>query len=132
IYKKSSFFYKNQTENYWEKQKNLLELTNKKVGIIGFGSVGLEIAKRLKSFNTSNIAINRSEIESEYIDSYIPLNKLNNVLPDLDIIIITIAFTSETKHLISQKELKKMKNDSVLLNISRGEIINEDDLIMVL
>ena len=129
IYKKSTFFYENQLYSKWKKHRSLFELTDKNVGIIGYGSTGYEISKRLKSFGTKNFAINRTEISNEYIDRYVPLTQLEQILPELDIIVLSIALTDNTKYLISKKEIDLMKNQSVLVNIARGGLVKESDLV---
>lgn len=129
VYKKSKVFWKNQENNIWKKERELLELTNKNIGIIGFGDVGIEVSKRLKAFGTNITAINRSKVDSKYIDKYVPLSKLDNVLSELDIIILTIASAPETKHLINKKQLDLMQNNAVLINVARGDLINQGELI---
>lgn len=129
IYKKSKVFFKNQENHIWKKERELFELANKKIGIIGFGDVGFEVSKRLKAFDANITAINRSEVKSKYVNNYIQLKDLDKILPKLDVIIITIASTPQTKELIDYKQLDLMKNDSVLINVARGELINQDELI---
>ena len=129
IYKKSKIFWKNQENHTWKKERELFELTNKNIGIIGFGDVGIEVSKRLKAFGTNITAINRSKVDSKYIDKYVPLSELDNVLPEMDIIILTVASTPETKHLINKKQLNLMHNNAVLINVARGDLMNQEELI---
>src|SRR5699024_625744 len=129
VYKKSKVFWKNQENNIWKKERELFELTNKNIGIIGFGDVGIEVSKRLKAFGTNITVINRSKVDSKYIDKYVPLSELDNVLPEMDIIILTVASTPETKHLINKRQLNLMHNNAVLINVARGDLINQEELI---
>lgn len=129
IYKKSKIFWKNQENHTWKKERELFELTNKNIGIIGFGDVGIEVSKRLKAFGTNITAINRSKVDSKYIDKYVPLSELDNVLPEMDIIILTVASTPETKHLINKQQLNLMHNNAVLINVARGDLMNQEELI---
>lgn len=129
IYKKSKIFWKNQENHTWKKERELFELTNKNIGIIGFGDVGIEVSKRLKAFGTNITAINRSKVDSKYIDKYVPLSELDNVLPEMDIIILTVASTPETKHLINKKQLNLMHNNAILINVARGDLMNQEELI---
>lgn len=129
IYKKSKVFWKNQENHIWKKERELFELTNKNIGIIGFGDVGIEVSKRLKVFGTNITAINRSKIESEYIDKYVPLKQLNRILPELDVIVLTISLTKNTAGIITKDQIELMKDDSVLVNVARGELIDESELI---
>lgn len=129
IYKKSRIFYKNQEQHKWEKQRELLELTDKTAAIIGYGSVGKEIAKRLKAFGVTVISVDRQVKEDEYVNESILIDNLDLALEKSDIIILTLPLTDETQHLINEEKIKVMKDDAVLINVSRGGIIDEIALI---
>ena len=70
-------------------------------------------------------------IESPYIDESFKLSELDDLLKKSDVVIISIALTEETKYLFNKSRFKAMKDNSVLVNISRGSVIKEDDLIEV-
>lgn len=132
IYKRSKEFYKNQEQHKWEKQRNLLELTDKTASIIGFGSVGLELAKRLKAFGVNVIGLGRRKIESEYLDETLLIKDIDEALKKSDIIVLTLPLTRETRHLIDKEKINIMKDKAVLVNLARGGIIDEVDLINAL
>lgn len=129
IYKKSRVFYKNQELHKWEKQRELLELTDKTAAIIGYGNVGKEIAKRLKVFGVNVISVDRQVKEDDYVDESILIDNLDAALDKSDIIILTLPLTAETKHLINEEKIKVMKDNAVIINVSRGGIIDETALI---
>lgn len=129
IYKKSRIFYKNQDKHKWEKQRKLLELTDKTAAIIGYGSVGTEIAKRLKAFGVTVISVDRQIREDDYVDQSILIDDLDAVLEKSDVIILTLPFTDETRHIINEDKINIMKDDAVLINVSRGGIVDETALI---
>lgn len=129
IYKKSRVFYKNQELHKWEKQRELLELTDKTAAIIGYGSVGTEIAKRLKAFGVNVISVDKQIREDECVDEALLIDDLDSALEKSDVIILTLPLTDETKHLINEEKIKVIKDDAVLINVSRGGIIAETDLI---
>lgn len=132
VYKKSKQFYKNQEKHVWEKQRDLLELIDKTALIIGFGSVGLEVAKRLKAFGVNVIGVGRRKIESKYVDETLLINDIDLALKKSDIIILTLPLTKETRHLINKDKISIMKDDAVLVNVARGGIIDEATLIEAL
>lgn len=132
FYKNAYSFFEKQQNKKWEKDRTLQELTNKKVCIVGYGSVGREIAKRLSAFGAEITAVNRSEPDNKYIQKWNPLEQVDQVLSEADIIILSIALAEETKNLINQDRLNAMKQDSVLINISRGEILDQDVLLQLL
>lgn len=132
IYKNSKIFYKNQENKIWEKDRNLLELNGKRVAILGYGSVGQEIAKRLKAFDTIITAVDIKSVKDYNIDNYANISDIDKILPTEDIIIITLPLTDETRGLIDFNKIKLMKKDAILINISRGNIIKEKDLVKAL
>jgi phosphoglycerate dehydrogenase-like enzyme len=129
IYKMSRKFYHAQDKNKWEKRRNLLELTGKTAVIIGFGSVGTEIAKRLKSFDVKIIGVGRSEIDSDLLDQYYGIENLKSALNQSDIVILTVPLSTQTYHLINAEMIQNMKNQCILINVSRGSVIDELALI---
>ena len=129
IYKKSRQFYDNQAEHKWDKQRDLLELTDKTASIIGFGSVGYEVAKRLKAFDVKVIGVGRRKIESDLLDEYYLIEDINEVLNKSDIVILTLPLTEETQYFIDKDKIKSMKDNIVLVNVSRGGVINEATLV---
>lgn len=105
------------------------EITGKQLGIIGMGRIGKAVALRAKAFKMKVVYSDpvrlSSEEENEYQASFVTLEKL---ISSSDIITIHTALTSETFHLISKKELKLMKKDAILVNVSRGEVVDEKAL----
>ena len=132
IYKNAYGFLRKQQEKKWDKDRTLLELTDKKVCIIGYGSVGRETAKRLAAFGTEITVVNRSRVDDPLIHRWMPLNRMNEVLPEADIVILCIALTQETKRLFNEDRLMCMKEGSVLVNVSRGAVIEEKALVQCL
>jgi len=129
IYKKSRQFYMTQLDRKWGKQRDLLELTDKTATIIGFGCVGMEIAKRLKAFGVNVIGVGRRRIESELLDEYYLIDNIDNALRKSDIVILTLPLTNDTHYLIDANKMASMKDYSVLVNVSRGGVIDEVALI---
>ena len=133
IYKNVYGFFRKQQEHRWEKDRSLMELTGKKVCIIGYGEVGRETAKRLAAFGTEITAVNRSRVEEDgVISRWLPLDRLDEALPEADIVILCIALTEETKGLLNTDRLQRMKQGSLLVNVARGALIDEKALIRCL
>lgn len=132
IYKKSRAFYRSQNQQKWEKQRDLLELTDKVVAIIGFGGVGTEVAKRIKVFGTKVISVDLTRKASEFADELFLIDEIDDALRKSDIVVLTLPSTEQTRHLIDKEKISKMKERSVLVNVSRGSVINEIALIEAL
>ena len=132
LYKQSAFFNENQKQKKWIKNRDLKELFGQTVCIIGCGSVGTECAKRFKAFGTNVIGIDQYPYENEAFDHMYGINEINNLLSTTDIIILTLPLTNETEHLINEERLSLLKEDTVLVNISRGAVIDQNALISTL
>ena len=100
------------------------ELKGKKLGIIGYGSIGKRVAEIGKAFGM-NILI--SESVQKQVKSPTRLS-FDNVLEQSDILSIHTPLTEQTRNLISEKELKRMKSSAILINAARGGIVNETAL----
>ncbi len=128
-YKKFDHFFRNKANHKWEKIRQLPELHDKKVLIVGTGSIGTEIAKRMKGFTDFVFGCNRTVVKKEFFTDIFPLSNLLDIIPEMDIIILSIALTRETFHLIDETMINKMKRGTLIVNISRGSIIDQNPLI---
>ena len=129
LYKQSSFFYENQKKHIWKKDRELLELAGKTVCILGCGSVGTECAKRFKAFGCKIIGVDVYTYYDINYDAIIDINSLDSVLPESDIVILTLPLTEQTHHLINAQKLKLLKKNAVLVNIARGAVLDTEALI---
>ena len=129
IYKQSAFFRENQKRHKWEKHRGLRELNGKTVCIIGCGDVGGECAKRFEAFGCRVIGVNRTVKEIPHFSAVYPLEDIDCALKQSDIAVITLALTDATRHLINSERLALLKSDAVLVNISRGAVVDTKALI---
>lgn len=132
IYKDSSFFYKNQEQKIWEKNRNLRELYGKNVLILGVGNIGQECAKRFKAFGTKVLGVDIFDGKCEYVDEFFFMDNLQKAVKLCDIAVLCLPLTDKTEHIINEEVINCFKDDAVLINISRGKIINESDLMKAL
>lgn len=127
IYKNNKCFIENQKNHIWQKDRGLIELFGKTALVVGFGSIGKEIAKRLSAFGVDVSVANRSKISDEY--SWVSLSDLDSVAANFDMVIVSIAACAATEGIIGEKFLSAMKNGSAFVNIARGQIVDEEALI---
>lgn len=132
LYKQSRFFCNNQIEHKWDKHRGLLELYGKTVCIVGSGNVGTECAKRFKAFGTTVFAVDISKPQSDIYDKYFVLENITEAISKSDIIVLTLPLTEQTKYMFDKKMLLNFKADAILVNIARGAIVNQGDLICAL
>ncbi len=108
------------------------DIKNKTVGIIGAGRIGTEVAIRMKAFKTKIIYFNCSrnyELETKTDAKKVSLNYL---LKNSDIISIHLPLTEKTYHILNKENLSLLKENAIVVNTSRGEVIDEKFLIELL
>lgn len=128
IVKKISFSNEQVKNKEWKKYKTF-DLRNKTLGIVGMGAIGTHVAKILcDGFGMKLIYNSRTEkhnINSKYNTRMVSLEE---VFKNADIISINATYTEETKNLINRKCFDVVKNDSIIVNTARQELINKEDL----
>lgn len=129
VYKNTKKSYKNQENKNWKLDIELEELTNKKIGFIGTGTIAKNTAKRLVPFGVEIYGFNTDGKHIENFDKCFSINEIDYVIKTCDVIVITVPSTKSTIGMINESKLKLMKEGSVLINVGRGNIINENDLI---
>lgn len=129
VYKKSRVLFAQQNQHIWEKQRRVLELTGKTATIVGYGSIGREVAKRLKSFDVHVIGVHRRPVDLGHADELIMIRDLDQALAMSDIVVLTIPLTEETRNLFDSERLSRIQSGAVLVNVSRGAVIDETALV---
>lgn len=128
-YKKGWFFKKEQNNCRWTKNRDLREVTGIKVAIIGAGSVGQEVAKRFKVFGAATTGFDIHTNETEGFQHMRLTESLKEYVSEFDVIVVTAPLLQSTRGLISREILLKMKENAMLINISRGGLIDQKALI---
>jgi glyoxylate reductase len=105
------------------------EVSGATIGIVGLGRIGKEVAKRARGFDMRVLAFDPFEdaaFAREHDVTYVPLEEL---LADSDFVTLHVALTPETHHLIGAAELGRMKPTAILVNASRGPVVDTDALV---
>ena len=116
-------FVRNQDKSSWVHVRNQ-SINDKRVGIIGFGSIGSTIAKMLSGFSVEVIPFTQSGR-----DNTIAISNLDKHLPTLDVVILILPLTAESKHLFNAQRLALMKDGALLVNVARGPIVDTNALV---
>ena len=120
-------------QELWDKPQHLAEVNGQVLLIVGYGSIGRELAKRAKAFEMRVWGVTRSgEGDGALVEKIVPASKLHEALPQADYVVIAAPETKETKHLIGRAELANMKRSARLINVGRGSLIDEEALIHAL
>ena len=113
----------------WKSETMIGDLEGKTVGIIGYGRIGRELAKLCKALGMRILAVKRTPAAPDGVAEFIGgTESLDYVLANSDYVVITLPLTPQTRGLIDEQRLRKMKKTAYLINVGRGPIIDEEAL----
>ena len=116
-------FVRDQLNEKWNHQRRT-SLSDSKIGVVGFGSIGKQVAKNLAGFEVEVVGFSRSGK-----DGAKKIEELDTYLPTLDVIILILPLNEESRHLFNKDRLAKMKDGALLVNVARGPIVDTDALV---
>lgn len=103
------------------------------VGIVGFGGVGRRIAELLWPFKTRIVATDYYPMgKPDYVEALWPPERLGELLPQVDVLIFAVPLTDQTRHMINRALFARLKPGAVLVNVARGQLLVENDLVAAL
>lgn len=122
---------RNQDRELWERWPGRL-LYQKKVGILGIGVIGEEIARKCKAFGMTVFGVDIFRRELDSVDSFFGPEDLLQVAGEVDYLILVAPSTPQTEKIVGVKVLGRMKPTAFLINLARGELVDENALIKAL
>jgi D-2-hydroxyacid dehydrogenase (NADP+) len=133
-------YFNYQVDHYWAKNELIAQykipqvLEGKSLGIIGLGHIGKELARRAHCFGMKVIAVkkHRTTDKIEVVDKLLLEDGLPELLKTSDYVAVCVPLTKKTWGLIGRKELELMKSTAFLINVARGKIVKQEDLIKAL
>lgn len=125
VYKGTAFALDRQARRLWEKNRRMRELSGKRVAILGAGSVGREAAIRFGALGANVVGYDIASFSHAAFRIVKPVGEFRTEVVDYDIIIITLPLTEQTKGWIDEEILVRLKDESIIVNISRGGVIDE-------
>lgn len=124
LYKQSRFFWDNQRKSAWEKHRSLEELFGKRVCILGCGSIGTECARRFAAFGCTVTGVARTGRDAEFYEHIYPVEALDTILPETDILVLALPLTAQSRHIIGKDPLAMLKPGAILVNLARGPVVD--------
>lgn len=115
----------------WSKNKTI-NLYQKTIGLIGLGHIGKEVVQLLKGFDCHILAVDQVEDEDYARQNNVTYTTLSYLLEHADVVSVHVPLVPQTHHMIGAKELSQMKKTAIIINTSRGGIIDETALIEAL
>ncbi|MFK9091063.1 D-2-hydroxyacid dehydrogenase [Bacillus salipaludis] len=125
-------YVKNQQAKTWHHAHMGLEIHEKTIGIIGVGEIGKETAKIAKVFGMTVLGVRNSGRPVDYVDEMYTPDQLDLLLPKCDYVVVTLPHTKETHQLFGAAQFKRMKSSAIFINIGRGEIVVEEELVQAI
>lgn len=114
----------------WEKKKlSGTELWNKTLGIVGFGRIGQEVARRAKAFDMDVLAYDVIDIDGACREFGAKRANLDTIIEQADYITLHVPLLPQTKGMIGESEFKTMKKTAFLINTARGGVVDEKALL---
>ena len=124
--------WENQKAHVWKRLTDPDELFGKTAAIIGLGSIGREVAKHLKNMGMRIVAVKQKESTEPFVDQLFTIDHLSDALSCADYVIVTLPLTPQTKKLFNTHAFHMMKENAFFINVSRGDVVEEDDLVEAL
>jgi len=122
-------YLENMKQGLWKPIRREPEIYGSTIGILGTGSIGKEIAKRLKAFDTHIIGYRKTNKSERYFDEIVTNEVgLHYLLKKSDYVIVTLPLNDETEFFLSKDRLALMKSDAIFINIARGKVVDQDAL----
>lgn len=127
-------FFESYTKKEWHKPVGQTSIKDARVTVLGAGDIGTSYAKRIRAFEPKQIiAVNRSGVSKEEIyDKVYPISKLDEVLPETDILAMSLPGTPETENIINAHALALLPEGAYIINVGRGNSIDENVLMEAL
>ena len=127
-------FYQQQQNHIWAKPNDPPpgEAAGLTVCILGAGAIGGEVARLCKALDMCVIGVKRNSMPLEYYDEVFPATRMDEAISLADFVIVLTPLTPETHHMINTERIGKMKSTAILINISRGPVVDEAALIEAL
>ena len=121
-----------QNSHHWDHYP-VRELRGNALVVLGLGAIGTEVARLAKSFGMYTIGINRhGKSDSEHIDEAHPPDRLHDLLGRADALVLTMPLTEETRGMLDARAIGCMKRGAIIVNVGRGELIDEHALVQAL
>ena len=125
LQKRLDIYQNQQKDHHWEKQTHMMVTEGSHVLVIGLGDIGTTFARKMKALGAHVTGIRKSrKPKPEYVDAQYTMEALPELLPQADIVALSLPGYSDTKGVIGEKELHLMKENTILLNVGRGTAID--------
>ncbi len=120
-----------QREHVWQ-ENHFKQIMGSHWLIVGYGNIGRWVARQVKGFGATVTGVRRNVAPDKYTDDMISMDQVRDHLPKADVVLLSCALNDQTRGLADESFFSAMKSDAVLVNIGRGELLDEDALVAAL
>jgi phosphoglycerate dehydrogenase-like enzyme len=121
-----------QHEGKWRPVEVPVTIQGRTMGIVGYGEIGQTLAVRARAFGLRVVGTRRHPRPAAELDALYPPNELDRLLQESDYVVLLTPLTPDTRGLIGEAQLRRMKTDAWLINVARGEVVQEEALLRAL
>jgi phosphoglycerate dehydrogenase-like enzyme len=121
-----------QHEGKWRPVEIPVTIQGRTMGIVGYGEIGQTLAVRARAFGLRVVGTRRHPQPAAELDALYPPDELDRLLAESDYVVILTPLTPETRGLIGAAQLRQMKPEAWLINVARGEVVQEEALLQAL
>lgn len=133
FYKKLHLYRDNQHKGLWHDEGMVKSIRGTTVLVVGMGDIGGQFAERMKLLGAHVIGIRRTKrSKPDYADAVYEMEALDEVLPQADIVALSLPNTEKTVSLFNARRIAKMKPGAILLNVGRGNVVDTQALCQAL
>lgn len=127
--RKLNLYYQNQLAGTWKKEGKIKSIYGSKVGILGLGDLGQNIAERFSALGSEIVGFYKNDTKDfPFVSEVRSIDNFSDKLADIDVLILCVPAMTSNYHLIDENLLKKMKSDAILVNMARGTVVDLEAL----
>ncbi len=133
VMKNLARYQEQQKERSWNNLGSVNTITTSKVLSIGMGNIGSDYARKMALLGAEVCGVRRTVHDKpDYLKELYTLDQLDDILPEFDVVALSLPGTDETKGLFNEERLRRMKKGAILINVGRGSAIDGNALINVM
>ena len=132
LMRQGQIYIRHQVQKVWDPEVRIEELYGKTVCIVGAGSIGEAVAKKCRAFGMTVWGVSRSGKKHQAYDCMGTMDDLPAFLGSSDIVVVILPLTAETFGMFNKDLFSQMKAGSYFVNVARGPVVNEPDLLVAL
>lgn len=119
-------------EDYERSENGISELSGATLGIVGYGGIGREVARRARALDMRVAALRRTPAHDDSAEMVTGDDALGRLLGMSDVVVLSVPATPQTRGMIGRAELSRMRRGAVLINVARGSVVDEEALLEAL